>query len=87
MPSSSKPHVCPVCGYAGLEEAAYDEQNCASFEICPSCGTEFGYQDATRSHADLRSAWVQNGMRWASRSVGAPPNWDPVAQLGDLEQG
>src|ERR1700722_1795355 len=45
-------HNCPVCGYAKLAEPPYDKTGCASFEICPSCGIEFGYHDASKSHAD-----------------------------------
>jgi predicted RNA-binding Zn-ribbon protein involved in translation (DUF1610 family) len=39
-------YTCPVCGFQGLSEPAYDEHYCTFFEICPSCGTEFGYDDA-----------------------------------------
>jgi hypothetical protein len=35
--------LCPVCEYAGLHEPPYDESGWGSFEICPQCGTEFGY--------------------------------------------
>lgn len=72
---------CPVCGYEGLTEAAYDSFGCASFEICDSCGTEFGYDDATRSHLDLRREWVGSGMKWTSRTVRRPEGWDPEAKL------
>lgn len=36
-------HVCPVCGWGRLEEPP--EGASQSFEICPSCGTEFGFHD------------------------------------------
>jgi hypothetical protein len=72
--------ACPVCGFAGLDEAAYDEQGNASFGICPCCGTEFGYDDATAGHAELRARWIQAGKRWWSER-GPPPDWDADAQL------
>lgn len=66
---------CPVCGYL-LSEPACD------YNICPSCGTEFEYHDAGRSHAELRQAWIARGAPWSSRHVAPPLNWNPLRQLG-----
>lgn len=65
---------CPVCGYPNL-------RNAQDFEICPSCGTEFGYHDHRTSHAELRNAWVRNGMQWSSRYTQKPKDWSPYWQL------
>ena len=73
-------NVCPVCGYNGLHEPAYDRFGCSSFEICPCCGTEFGYQDAGRSHESLRREWIAKGMPWHFPDA-RPARWDPVQQL------
>jgi hypothetical protein len=35
--------LCPACGY-GLPGPAWPDE-LASFEICPSCGMEFGFDD------------------------------------------
>ena len=78
---SNRGYMCPVCGYFGLTEPAYDEQGCSSFEICPCCGSEFGYDDATLSHEHLRENWVKNGALWWSSSVLPPVGWDPIQQL------
>jgi len=67
-------NICPVCGYS-LERPPAD------YRICPSCGTEFGYDDAGRSHRELRTAWLRSGARWWSRSRPAPVGWDPYEQL------
>lgn len=56
----------------------------ADYHICPSCGTEFGYDDAGRSHAELRANWLRNGARWWSPVDPQPPNWDPYTQLSGL---
>jgi hypothetical protein len=80
MPSNSA-NVCPVCGYPGLAEPPYDQHGCASFEICPSCGTEFGYDDATRTPDQLRQQWVQAGARSSSKTTPAPSGWDGAKQL------
>jgi len=74
-------HTCPVCGFAQLAEPAYDNAGCASFELCPSCGTEFGYDDVTKSHAELRALWLAAGTPWSSRATAPPPNWDAMEQL------
>ena len=38
-------HMCPVCGYIGLNEQPYDDNGCPSYEICSCCGFEFGFDD------------------------------------------
>jgi hypothetical protein len=47
--------TCPVCAYAAPKYSPED------FTICPSCGTEFGYHDSKKSHAELRAEWVERG--------------------------
>ena len=66
---------CPVCGYAGLTGPP------VNFSICPSCGTEFGYDDHKRSHAELRRRWVATGAQWFSRRIHPPAGWDGIVQL------
>ena len=68
-------YVCPVCGYDQLEEPP------ANFTICDSCGTEFGYHDATFTHAALRERWIAEGAKWHSSVFAPPPGWNPVQQL------
>jgi hypothetical protein len=83
-------HICPVCGYELAEPAWVDDVG-GSFEICDSCGIQFGYEDAAGDDRELRAAlwgewraaWVANGMPW--RGVGRPPDdFDPGAQLARL---
>lgn len=83
MPSRSR-FVCLVCGFPALTIAPYSDDGIASFDICPCCGVEFGYDDATRTHADLRARWVAGGMKWWSQSSMAPAAWDPTAQVAGL---
>jgi hypothetical protein len=67
--------TCPVCGYDNLPFAPAD------YNICPSCGTEFGYDDFTASHAELRMRWLQNGAPWFSQSTPRPPGWNALDQI------
>lgn len=67
-------YICPVCGY-DLDEPP------ANYSICSSCGTEFGYDDFTLSHEELRRRWLAGGAKWWSNYVSPPPNWSPFRQL------
>jgi hypothetical protein len=85
--------TCPVCGYDGLEEPPWEDGG-GSDDICPSCGTQFGYQDASAYegfntrlavHAKLRTTWIEAGMKWHFASIeSAPDGWDPQEQLARL---
>lgn len=72
---------CPVCGYDQLRDPPKD------YTICPCCGTEFDYHDASPAkspsemHIKLRRRWIDRGMDWWFHYEPAPPNWDPVEQL------
>lgn len=52
-------YLCPVCDYA-----MQDSPDPALFNICPCCGTEFGYDDFFLTHAEIRALWLRNGSRW-----------------------
>jgi hypothetical protein len=78
----SKPSLaCPVCGFAELDGPPYDELGCPTYEICPCCGTEFGYDDFLTSHAALRERRISKGMPWWSSRQQPPIGWDPHRQL------
>lgn len=51
--------------------------------ICPSCGTQFGYDDATLTHAELREEWIGLGAPWVSRVTPKPVYWNATQQLAD----
>lgn len=68
-------YTCPVCAFTGLDEPP------AYFTICPSCGTEFGYQDLVKGHDELRTQWIATGAKWHSAVIVAPYQWDGMAQL------
>jgi hypothetical protein len=66
--------LCPICGYE------MEESPCC-FNICPSCGTEFGMHDVNATVSELREAWLGTGPQWASKTEPEPENWDPLLQL------
>jgi hypothetical protein len=67
--------TCPVCGYGYLSDDAVNHG------ICPSCGTEFGYDDVSVSHEALRAEWLRNGGHWFDDSMAPPRDWDPWKQV------
>ena len=79
--------VCPVCGWPHLSELPRSEANGGSYEICWSCGFEFGVtdDDLGYSYDDWRLQWVEQGMPWMSAALRPPPDgWNPAAQLRDI---
>jgi hypothetical protein len=73
---------CPVCGYPDLRRPP------RNFTICPSCGTEFDYDDfgmseaeVNQRHLELRNEWAAAGACWSSRVVPAPSGWSGLRQL------
>jgi hypothetical protein len=82
-------YTCPVCGYPDLRRNPRSDVNGGSYEICASCGFQFGVSDDDRgfSYDDWRSQWVRLGMPWDSAGFEEPPKgWDPVAQLSSVTQ-
>jgi hypothetical protein len=79
-------HQCPVCGFAELKEPPRAASGGGSYEICPSCGFQFGVDDDDRGLSDeqAREAWIAKGMPWRSKSRAAPKGWDAEDQLQSL---
>jgi len=78
-------HICPVCGFPKLTETPRSSGGGGSYEICPSCGFQFGVSDDDGgfTYAQWRARWQNDGMRWAGAAP-APKNWDATAQLKNL---
>jgi hypothetical protein len=72
---------CPVCGYDRLSRPPYNDGGGASFEICPCCGVQFGYQDCGFPHAALRRIWLAGGGPWHSDFTRPPDGWSALGQL------
>lgn len=69
-------YLCPVCGFGQLDESPTD------FNICPCCGTEFDYDDASLDNEQLRHRWIAGGGLWyAVNEWPPPPNWNAFVQL------
>jgi hypothetical protein len=80
-------YQCPVCGYPDLAEAPRTNESGGSYEICPSCGFQFGVSDDDLGYTDAtwRNEWIDHGMSWWSESRRRPDGWDPERQLRSLQ--
>lgn len=69
--------ICPVCGYKGLDEPAYNEYGDPSYEICPCCGFEYGFDDHSEGYTfeSYREKWIKEGYRF-NRKENEPKDWN-----------
>jgi hypothetical protein len=81
-------HTCPCCGFPALQEPPRSASGGASYEICPSCGFQFGVSDGDDgfTYASWRAQWKARGLRWSSKGIAPPRGWNPESQLGSLRQ-
>lgn len=81
----SKKHLCPVCGYNQLHEAPYGKHDEPSFEICPCCGFEFGFDGKKdgKNFKSFRKDWIKAGSPWFIEKL-KPRNWDYRRQLENI---
>lgn len=70
VPSLPPSEVCPVCGFYEVGFLPKD------YNICASCGTEFGASDSAFSHAELHQYWVDEGCPWFDPGTPKPEGWD-----------
>ena len=78
---------CRVCGLPQKEPPWGEDGNTPNFEICPCCGTEFGYEDTTLSGVlRARDRWISGGAVWFSSKL-RPPEWDLEDQLIHVPDG
>ncbi len=73
-------NICPVCGYDGFEETP------TLGDICPSCGTEYGFNDERVSHKTLRQRWEKQGCKWWSHRRYPSSDWNAEIQLANLDR-
>lgn len=75
---------CPVCEYPKLQEPPRSTSGGGSYEICPSCGFQFGVDDDDRgiTYTTARETWISGGRKWYSRSRKQPADWPPLETTG-----
>jgi hypothetical protein len=78
--------TCPVCGYPELQEPPRAPAGGGSYEICPSCGFQFGVDDDDKglTFEEARERWIAGGMKWTSSGRTEPKGWDAKSQVEAL---
>lgn len=78
--------VCLICGYNQLTEPPYDADGNPSYEICPCCGFEFGFDDKSEGifYTEYRKDWIKNGAVCFNKKL-KPLNWDVKQQLRNID--
>lgn len=75
---------CRVCGFELPEPPWGEDGETPTWEICPCCGTEFGYEDCTVQAAKKRRAqWLASGANWFNEAL-KPSDWLLERQLADV---
>lgn len=60
---------CRVCGYQSAEPPWGEDDRTPSFDYCPCCGVEWGYQDSSQLGVErFRTFWLQAGAPWRDSS-------------------
>jgi hypothetical protein len=84
--NSHKKMICRVCGYFYGDYIWGEDGRTPSFEICPCCGTEFGYHDATLDAIKKnRKQWVEKGAPWFDEKK-KPSQWSLEEQLKNIPE-
>lgn len=80
--------TCPVCAYPKLAEPPRSPSGGGSYEICPSCGFQFGVDDDDKgiTHAEWRTRWTEKGTPWSNRGIAKPEGWNAKSQLATLKK-
>ncbi|HEY2172355.1 MAG TPA: hypothetical protein VGH85_00930 [Mycobacteriales bacterium] len=76
--------LCPICGSPDqIAEPRSPTSGGASFEYCPCCEFQFGYQDDDQgfSYSEWRGRWISQGMRYGAEGDRPPSEWNPTTQL------
>jgi hypothetical protein len=76
-------YVCPICGYNGLkEDPGPAPEKWGTFEICPCCGWEFGYDNPAQI-IQYRRRWLAQGAEWFYPKA-KPLHWSVTEQLARI---
>jgi hypothetical protein len=75
---------CRVCGLAQSDPPWGEDGETPTFNICPCCGVEFGYEDSTLfSIRNYRSSWLEGGAQWHVPKA-KPQDWRLDEQLNQI---
>lgn len=79
-------YCCPVCGSDEVD-LPYANNGSASYEVCPECGIEYGFDDQIYS-SDVEAGltheikWKQLRSKWLAGKELTPALCDQLGQIG-----
>ncbi|OOR12035.1 hypothetical protein BW897_15000 [Bacillus cereus] len=78
--------ICLICGFDDLLDPPYDEDEDPSYEICPCCGFQFGFDDCDQGYTfvEYREKWLEKGAIWHNNAK-KPTGWSLEKQLKNIE--
>ncbi len=77
--------LCRICGLKQQNPPWGKKGDQPSFAICPCCGGEFGYDDATvEAVVTARKQWMSEGCEWFLSEL-RPARWNVQTQMKDLD--
>lgn len=84
--SRNNEYVCRICGFVN-DDITWEDGIYPSYNICPCCGVEFGYEDSDLvSIKNYRDNWLSGGANWF-RDIGLKrENWDLLSQLNNIPE-
>ncbi|WP_434166325.1 hypothetical protein [Bacillus thuringiensis] len=77
--------ICVICGFDDLLDPPYEE-GYPSYEICPCCGFQFGFDDCDQGCTFVahREKWLEKGAVWHNNTE-KPTEWSLEKQLKNIE--
>jgi hypothetical protein len=78
--------ICRVCGFDNGFLVWGNDGKTPSYEICPCCGCEFGFDDDGHASTDpkhYRKEWIDSGTKW-NVSRNKPKNWNFKEQMKNI---
>ena len=78
-------NICRVCGFYFEDFQPWGSHGTdPTWDICPCCGTEFGYEDGTlQAVVNARKRWLDAGAPWFAERE-RPAEWSLERQLAQI---
>jgi len=79
--------ICRVCGFENETLIWGEDENTPSFDLCPCCGAEFGFDDPNiESVRKYRSFWIiEKELKWTFPEF-KPKEWSFLKQLKNISK-
>jgi hypothetical protein len=84
MDNKLSSYFCRICGHKQSEAPWGTDGRTPTFDYCPCCGVEFGYQDCNlKAVRAFRENWLKKGAVWSEPEKLIKP-WNLAEQLKNI---